>query len=454
MHNYRYVIIKLHSLLYALGSTPSQVPDYESPQAERMTLMLKSSDCEPTDRAHSHNNRHRLGQDPQHNILHSLAACGENSNTLQYELAIGSTAVNDYREMWSNEEKKELTRFTSVRIHNHTEHSLTDTGSKQDSDMLQVYDTINPKPTKDRAGDRTVYHQLSRRSRPSYHGKRSLPAYLESTPEYSAQNTRAVESLPVYETPTGLYTKQQKLINRHSTMPSSHKFSTSSCPPLPLVLVGSESIANDHTYAILEQDQLCKSTHAQAKFTEFTSEHAYGVLEEDPTVQLACSQAEILESESEHTYAILEQDQAVLLTSYDEDITMEVDNEHTYAVLEQDQLLSLHITREETQSQLDTLADGKQPTLWNRMSKSHLSQQAEQQHSRSRDVDFEPVQIYSTIGPESSKTRVAETRDASHVKAQGSISIEFDSATSRSTSTSQDATKSKQEHEENEESIK
>ena len=372
-----------------------------------VSVAMKAKSGRHTTTTYSHNNLHRLGgQDLWH--MHSPAA---NSNTRQYELAIGSITENHLPEMWSNEEKKQLTRFTS--LHNHTEHSLTGADFKEHLEMLQVYDTINPEAWKDRAGDHDregmVYHQLSHKSPPSYHGKRSLPAYLEGTPEYSALNTGAEASMPVYEAPVAMCAKRQN--SRHSAMPSSHKFSTSSCPPLSLVPVGSRSIAHDHdhTYTVLEQDHLRESTHTKAKITAFTSEHAYGVLEEDQTVQSAHSQVEILESESEHTYAILEQKQVEPLTFDDEHITKEMYQEHTYPLLEQDQLVSLHNTQEETQPQLDILEDGEQPTSWNWILESPLSQPAEQEHSRSREVNFEPVQIYSTISPEPHKPIVAET---------------------------------------------
>jgi hypothetical protein len=151
-------------------------------------------------------------------------------------------------------------------------HSLND--SKEDLELSQVYDAVNPKPSEEREAAGMVYDQLTH---PSLHGKQSLPTYLGGdAPEYSAlsmlwkdsphtTSTVLDESLPVYDAPIVKNSEPAKI------MPSSQKLSTYSCPPLPLFSLESRDTDFEHMYAILEQDRLQQSTrtHTSSKYNTY-----------------------------------------------------------------------------------------------------------------------------------------------------------------------------------------
>ena len=83
-----------------------------------------------------------------------------------------------------------------------------------------------------------------------------------------------------------------------------------------------------------------------------------------------------------------------------------------YAILEQDQHLShsLHDS-EQTEPECHILEEEGQPNSW--MSASLQSQESkpERKHSRSRDANFELVQIYKTVSPTPPKARAAEAAE-------------------------------------------
>ena len=280
--------------------------------------------------ANTDNNDYRTGQD-RYQVHFSLTEV-EHPNTLQQTKSV---AENNALEAWSNEEMKQIVSSASVQS---SESRITPTlmDSKEALELSQVYDSVNSKPSEDRATEEMVYNQLSHTV---HHGKQSLPTYLGAPPEYSAlsvwkePHTKTLsESIPVYDAPD-VKIKGQK--SERAMMPSLHKISTCSCPPFPFSITESRDTDLAHTYAILEQDHSQQSIHMK-------SEHTNTILELD---QSACSQT--MKTESDHTYAILEQDQVEGLSS-NEGITRVVDLEHMYAILEQDQLL-LHSTHEQTE---------------------------------------------------------------------------------------------------------
>ena len=274
--------------------------------------------------------------------------------------------------------------------------------SKEALELSQVYDSVNPKPPEDRATEEMVYNQLSHTA---HYRKQSLPTYLGAPPEYSALSVwknaphtkKLGESMPVYDAPD-VKIKGQKSSER-AMMPSSHKVSTCSCPPLPLSNTESRGTDLVHTYAILEQDHSQQSIHMK-------SEHTNTILELD---QLACAQT--MKTESDHTYAILEQDQVEGLSS-NEGITSEFDMEHTYAILEQDQFL-LHSTHEQTEPECRILKEEGQPSDPRRLnSLLSLESKPERKFSTSREANFELVQIYNTISPKPRpETRATEAAE-------------------------------------------
>ena len=301
------------------------------------------------------------------------------------------------------------------------QHSPID--SKEDLELSQVYDAISPKPPEEReAGGGMVYSQLTHSS---LHGKQSLPAYLgrSGAPEYSALklstwkgSSHAIpldESMPVYDAPI-VKKKGKKSDVEHATMvPSSQKLSSCSCPPLPLSSLESRDVDLDHMYAILEQDRLQQSTHKQTANTiHAESDHTrVAILEQSQQRQstAACVQTMNTESDHMHMYAILEQGQEEGLP-LNEDSTRKVDRDHTYAILDQD----THSTHEQTEPICCILDDeGQLNNSW--MSNSLRSQESQRirKHSRSksRDENFELVQIYNTVSP---KAGVKDTKHKQH----------------------------------------
>ena len=246
--------------------------------------------------ANTDNNDYRTGQDRY--LVHFFPTEVEHPNRLQQT---ESVAENNALEAWSNEEMKQLAPSASVQsLESRINRTLMD--SKEALELPQVYDSVNPKPSEDRATEEMVYNQLSHTV---HHGKQSLPTYLGAPPEYSAlsvwkdtPHTKMLgESMPVYDAPD-VKIKGQKNSER-AMMPASHKVSTCSCPPLPLSTVELRDTDLAHTYAILEQDLSQQSIHMQTKFTN--SEHTNAIKELD---QLACAQT--MKTESDRTYAILE----------------------------------------------------------------------------------------------------------------------------------------------------
>ena len=324
--------------------------------------------------ANTDNNDYRTGQDRY--LVHFFPTEVEHPNTLQPTEST-TIAENNALEAWSNEEMKQLASNTSVQSpESRINPTLMD--SKEALELSQVYDSVNPKPSGDRATEEMVYNQLSRTA---HHRKQSLPTYLGASSEYSAlsvwEDTLHIkmlgESMPVYDVPDVKITGQKS--SERAMMPSSHKVSTCSCPPLPLSTVESRDTDLAHTYAILEQDHSQQSIHMQTKITK--SEHTNTIKELD---QSACAQ-----TESDHTYAILEQDQVEGLSS-NEGITREVDLEHMYAILEQDQLL-LHSTHEQTKPECCILEEEGQPSdPWRLNSLLCLESKPERKLSASKDA--------------------------------------------------------------------
>ena len=325
------------------------------------------------------------------------------------------------------------------------------TDSKEDLELSQVYDVVNPKPPEEGEAGGMVYSQLTHSS---LHGKQSLPAYLGcgGAPEYSALqlstwkgSSHAIsldESMPVYDAPI-VKKKGKKSDIEHATMvPSSQKLSSCSCPPLPLSSLESRDVDLEHMYAILEQDRLQQSTHKQtAKTIHAESDHTrVAILEQSQQQQstAACVQTMNTESDHMHMYAILEQGQEEGLP-LNEDSTREVDRDHTYSILEQSQeggyspnkdntgnidtehtyaILEqdTHSTHEQTEPICRILDDeGQSNNSW--MSNSLRSQESQRirKHSRSksRDENFELVQIYNTISPKA-RANDAERKQHSH----------------------------------------
>ena len=308
-----------------------------------------------------------------------------------------SIAENNALEAWSNEEMKQLASSASVQSsESRINPALMD--PKEALELSQVYHSVNPKPSEDRTTEEMVYNQLSHTV---HHGKQSLPTYLGAPPEYSAlsvwkePHTKTLgESMPVYDAPD-VKIKGQK--SERAMMPSLHKISTCSCPPLPLSITESRNTDLAHTYAILEQDHSQQSIHMK-------SEHTNTILELD--------QSAYAQTESDHTYAILEQDQVEGLSS-NEGITRVVDLEHMYAILEQDQLL-LHSIHEQTEPECTChiLEEEKQPNDPRRLnSLQNPETKHKRKHSTSRDTNFELVQIYNTISPKPSEARATEAAE-------------------------------------------
>ena len=342
--------------------------------------------------ANTDNNNYRTGQGRYQ--VHFFPTEVEHPNRLQQ---MESVAENNALEAWSNEEMKQLASSASVQSsESQINPALMD--PKEALELSQVYDSVNPKPSEDRATEEMVYNQLSHTV---HHRKQSLPTYLGAPPEYSAlsvwkePHTKILgESMPVYDAPD-VKIKGQK--SERAMMPSLHKISTCSCPPLPLSIRESRDTDLAHTYAILEQDHSQQSIHMK-------SEHTNTILELD---QSACAQRE-----SDHTYAILEQDQVEGLSS-NEGITRVVDLEHMYAILEQDQLL-LHSTHEQTEPECTChiLEEEKQPNDPQRLnSLQNPETKHKRKHSTSRDTNFELVQIYNTISPKPSEARATEAAE-------------------------------------------
>ena len=346
--------------------------------------------------ANKDNNDYRTGQDRY--LVRFFPTEVELPNRLQQ---MESVAENNSLEMWSNEEMKQIASSASVQSpESQINPTLLD--SKEALELPQVYDSVNSKPSEDRATEGMVYNQLSH---VVHHRKLSLPAYLGASQEYSAlsawkdaPHTKMLgESMPVYDAPD-VKIKVKK--SERAMMPASHKVSTCSCPPLPLSITESRDTDLAHTYAILEQDHSQQSIHMK-------SEHTNTIKELD---QLACSQ--IMKTESDHTYAILEQDQVEGLSS-NEGITREVDLEHMYAILEQDQLL-LHSTHEQTEPECCILEEGQLSDPWRLNSLLSLESKPERKLSASRDTNFELVQIYNTISPKPQpETRATEAAEQS-----------------------------------------
>jgi hypothetical protein len=329
------------------------------------------------------------------------------------------------------------------RPESNIKHSLTD--SKEDLELSQVYDAVNPKPSEEKEVAGMVYDQLTH---PSLHGKQSLPTYLGGgAPEYSAlstwkgslhtTSTVLDESLPVYDAPVVKKSEPAMM------MPSSQKHSTYSCPPQPLSSLESRDTDFEHMYTILEQDRLQQSTHIQATNTiHVESDHKCVILEQSQQQQSGSAAAcvQTMKTEFDHTCAILEQDQEEGLLSNKKDNTSLrlVDMEHTYAILEQDQLQEEGLSPNEdntrnadnnmehmyaileqdfqsshvqTEPKCRILEEEGQPNIsW--MSDSLRSQESQRsrKHSRTkpRDENFELVQIYSTVSPK------AGAEDAEH----------------------------------------
>ena len=350
--------------------------------------------------ANTDNNDYRTGQGRYQ--VHFFPTEVEHPNRLQQK---ESVAENNALEAWSNEEMKQLASSASVQSpESQTNPALMD--SKEALELSQVYDSVNPKPSEDRATEEMVYNQLSHTA---HHGKQSLPTYLGASPEYSAlsvwKDTRHTkmlgELMPIYDAPD-VKIKGQKS-SGCAMMPSSHKASTCSCPPLPLSTIESRDTDLAHTYAILEQDRSQQSIHMQTKITK--SEHTNTIKELD---QLACAQT--MKTESDRTYAILEQDQVEGLSS-NEGIAREVDLEHMYAILEQDQPL-LHSTHEQTKPECRILEEEGQPNDSQTLnSLLNLEFKHERKLSTSRDANFELVQIYNTISPKPSEARATEVAE-------------------------------------------
>ena len=401
----------MHCVHIIVDSEPST---YESPQpnsseiVDDLTLMPNNGHLyQPAGDtiANTDNNDYRRGQDQY--LVHFFPTEVEHPNRLQQT---ESVAENNALEAWSIEEMKQLAPHASVQS---SESQITPTlrDSKEALELSQVYDSVNPKPSEDRATEGMVYNQLTH---VVHHGKQSLPTYLGAPPEYSAlrvwkdtPRTKMLgESMPVYDAPD-VKIKGHKSSER-AMMPASHKISTCSCPPLPLSIIESRDTDLAHTYAILEQDHSQQSIHMQTKVTK--TEHTNTIKELD---QSACSQ--IMKTESDHTYAMLEQDQVEGLSS-NEGITREVDLEHMYAILEQNQLL-LHCTHEQTEPECRILEEEGQPNDTRRLnSLLSLESKPERKLSASRDANFELVQIYNTISPKlQSETRATEaTEQPSH----------------------------------------
>ena len=377
---------------------------YKSPQpnsgerVDDLTLMSHNGHLyQPTGDtiANTDNNNYRTGQDRY--LVHFSPTEVEHPNTLQQTKSV---AENNALEAWSNEEMKQIVSSASVQ---NSESRITPTlmDSKEARELSRVYDSVNPKPSEDRATEEMVYNQLSHTV---HHGKQSLPTYLGAPPEYSAlsvwkePHTKALsESIPVCDAPD-VKIKGQK--SERAMMPSLHKISTCSCPPLPLSITESRDTDLAHTYAILEQD------HSQ-QLIHMKSEHTNAILELD---QSACSQT--MKTESDHTYVILEQDQVEGLSS-NEGITRVVDLEHMYAILEQDQLL-LHSTHEQTEPECicHILEEERQPNDPRRLnSLQNPESKHKRKHSTSRDTNFELVQIYNTISPKPSEARATEAAE-------------------------------------------
>jgi hypothetical protein len=325
-------------------------------------------------------------------------------------------------------------------------------GSKENLELSQVYDAVNPKLSEEREAAGMVYDQLTHTS---LRGKQSLPTYLGGgAPEYSAlsvwkgslhtTSTVLDESMPVYDAPVVKKSEPAKM------MPSSQKFSTYSCPPLPLSSLESRDTDFEHMYAILEQDRLQQSTHVQAANTIHDiveSDHTCVILEQNQQQQSGSAAAcvQTMNTESDHTCAILEQDQEEGLLSKKKDNTSlrQVDMEHTYAILEQDQLQEEGLSPNEdntrnadnnmehmyaileqdfqsshvqTEPKCRILEEEGQPNIsW--MSDSLRSQESQRsrKHSRTkpRDGNFELVQIYSTVSPKPG-AEYAEHEQRSH----------------------------------------
>ena len=341
--------------------------------------------------ANTDNNDYRTGQDRY--LVHFSPTEVELPNTLQQT---ESVAENNALEVWSNEEMKQLASSASVQSpESRINRTLMD--SKEALELPQVYDSVNSKPSEDRATKGMVYNQLSHIV---HHGKLSLPAYLGAPPEYSALSVwkdaphakTLGESMPVYDAPD-VKIKVKK--SERAMMSASHKVSTCSCPPIPLSTLESRDTDLAHTYAILEQDHSQLSIHME-------SEHTNTVKELD---QLACSQ--IMKTESDHTYAMSEQNQVEGL-SLNEGITREVHLEHIYAILEQDQLL-LHSTHQQTEPECCILEEEQPSDPWRLNSLLSLESKPERKLSASRDTNFELVQIYNTISPKPQpETRATE----------------------------------------------
>ena len=314
--------------------------------------------------ANTDNNDYRTGQDRY--LVHFFPTEVELPNRLQQT---ESVAENNVLEAWSNEEMKQIASSASVQS---SESRINPTlmDSKEALELPQVYDSVNSKPSEDRATEGMVYNQLSH---VVHHGKLSLPAYLGAPPEYSALSAwkdaphakTLGESMPVYDAPD-VKIKVKK--SERAMMPASHKVSTCSCPPLPLSITESRDTDLAHTYAILEQDHSQQSIHMK-------SEHTNTIKELD---QLACSQRE-------------------------------VDLEHMYAILEQDQLLLHGSIHEQTEPECCILEEGQPSDPWRLNSLLSLESKPERKLSASRDANFELVQIYNTISPKPQlETRATE----------------------------------------------
>ena len=166
---------------------------------------------------------------------------------------------------------------------------------------------------------------------------------------------------------------------------------------------------------ILEQDCLQQPTHVQTANTiHVESDHTcVAILEQSQQQQSSATCMQTVNTESNHTYAILEQDQEGEFLP-NEDNTRDIDVEHTYAILEQD----VHSTHEQNGPNLKRriLDDEGQPNnSW--MSNSLRSQESQRirKHSRSksRDENFELVQIYNTVSPKAG-AKDAEHKQRSH----------------------------------------
>ena len=106
--------------------------------------------------ANTDNNDYRTGQDRY--LVHFSPTEVEHPNTFQQ---MESVAENNALEAWSNEEMKQIASSASVQSPE-SRIDPTPMDSKEALELPQVYDSVNPKPSEDRATEEIVYNQLSR----------------------------------------------------------------------------------------------------------------------------------------------------------------------------------------------------------------------------------------------------------------------------------------------------